>query len=48
MARQRLLELGADIPEKDQRGPEALRALVKSEIARLTPIIAAASAKSIH
>ena len=45
MARERLLELGAEVPEPNRRGPEALRALVKSEIARLTPIIAAASAK---
>ena len=45
MARERLLELGAEVPEPKRRGPEALQALVKSEIARLTPIIAAASAK---
>jgi tripartite-type tricarboxylate transporter receptor subunit TctC len=45
MARERLLELGAEVPEPSRRGPEPLRALVKSEIARLTPIIAAASAK---
>jgi hypothetical protein len=32
----------------NRRGPGALRALVKSEIARLTPIIAAASAKWVH
>ena len=48
MARERLLELGAEVPEPNRRGPEALRALVKSEIARLTPIIAAASAKWVH
>jgi tripartite-type tricarboxylate transporter receptor subunit TctC len=38
-ARKRLLELGAEVPEPSRRGPEALRALVKSEIARLTPIL---------
>lgn len=45
MARKRLLELGAEVPVPARRGPEALRVLVKSEIARLTPILAAASAK---
>jgi tripartite-type tricarboxylate transporter receptor subunit TctC len=45
VARERLLELGADVPEPDRRGPRPLRALVQSEIARLTPIIQAASAK---
>jgi tripartite-type tricarboxylate transporter receptor subunit TctC len=38
-ARRRLHDLGADIPDKSKRGPDALRALVKSEIARLTPIL---------
>jgi tripartite-type tricarboxylate transporter receptor subunit TctC len=42
LARKRLVELGADVPEPSRRGPEPLRALVKSEIARLTPILAAA------
>ena len=37
--RRRLLELGCDIPDRAQRGPESLAALVKSEIARWTPII---------
>jgi tripartite-type tricarboxylate transporter receptor subunit TctC len=45
VARKRLVELGADVPEPDRRGPQALAALVKSEIARLTPILEAASAK---
>jgi tripartite-type tricarboxylate transporter receptor subunit TctC len=45
VARKRLLDLGAEVPEPHRRGPKALEALVKSEIARLTPIIAAASAK---
>jgi len=43
--RARLLQLGAEVPEPDRRGPKPLAALVKSEIARLTPIIQAASAK---
>jgi tripartite-type tricarboxylate transporter receptor subunit TctC len=38
-ARKRLLDLGAEVPEPSRRGPEALRALVKSEIGRLTPIL---------
>jgi multidrug efflux pump subunit AcrB len=44
LARKRLLDLGAEIPEPNRRGPKPLGALVKSEIARLTPIIQAASA----
>jgi tripartite-type tricarboxylate transporter receptor subunit TctC len=40
--RKRLLELGSVIPGKPQRGQEALLSLVKSEIARWTPIIKAA------
>jgi tripartite-type tricarboxylate transporter receptor subunit TctC len=40
--RKRLLELGSDLPGPQGRGPEALAALVKSEIARWTPIIKAA------
>ena len=44
-ARQRLVALGAAVAEKDRRGPAPLAALVKSEIARLTPILKAASAK---
>src|SRR6266403_4121668 len=39
--RKRLLELGCDIPDKTKRGPQPLTALVKSEIARWTPIIKA-------
>lgn len=38
----RLSGLGAEIPDQSQRGPKALAALVHSEIARLTPILAAA------
>ena len=41
----RLADLGADIAEPNRRGPKALAALVKSEVARLTPILKAASAK---
>jgi tripartite-type tricarboxylate transporter receptor subunit TctC len=44
-ARQRLVTLGAAVAEKSRRGPAPLAALVKSEIARLTPILKAASAK---
>jgi len=40
--RKRLLELGSDIPDKPRRGQAALGALVKSEIARWTPVIQAA------
>jgi tripartite-type tricarboxylate transporter receptor subunit TctC len=44
-ARKRLVDLGAEIAAKDRRGPAPLAALVKSEIARLTPILEAASRK---
>jgi hypothetical protein len=44
-ARRRLVDLGAEIAEKDRRGPQALAALVQSEIARLTPILQAAARK---
>ena len=40
--RKRLLELGSVLPDKAGRGQQALAALVKSEIARWTPIIKAA------
>jgi tripartite-type tricarboxylate transporter receptor subunit TctC len=43
--RKRLLVLGSDIPDKSRRGPRPLLALVKSEIARWTPIIQAANVK---
>jgi tripartite-type tricarboxylate transporter receptor subunit TctC len=43
--RKRLLELGADIPDKTKRGQQALAMLVKSDIARWTPIIKAANLK---
>jgi tripartite-type tricarboxylate transporter receptor subunit TctC len=40
--RKRLLDLGSEIPEGQARSPETLAALVKSEIAKWTPIIQAA------
>ena len=40
--RKRLVVLGCDIPDKPKRGPTALLALVKSEIARWSPIIKSA------
>jgi tripartite-type tricarboxylate transporter receptor subunit TctC len=40
--RKRLLDLGSDIPGKDRRGQQALASLVKSEIAKWSPIIKAA------
>jgi tripartite-type tricarboxylate transporter receptor subunit TctC len=43
--RKRLIELGNNVPEKLRRGQQALRALLKSEIARWTPIIQAANVK---
>jgi len=43
--RKRLGELAHEIPDKSRRGQPALRALVKSEIARWTPIIRAANVK---
>jgi tripartite-type tricarboxylate transporter receptor subunit TctC len=43
--RKRLLELGCDIPDKAKRGQQPLAVLVKSEIARWTPIIKAAGIK---
>jgi putative tricarboxylic transport membrane protein len=43
--RRRLAELGCDIPDPSRRGPEPLAALVKSEIARWTPVIKAANIK---
>ena len=44
--RKRLLDLGCDIPDKTMRGQQQLAALVKSEIARWTPIIKAANVKA--
>jgi len=44
--RRRLLEFGSDIPRKERRGPQPLANLVKSEVARWTPIIKAANVKA--
>jgi putative tricarboxylic transport membrane protein len=41
--RKRLLELGSVIPDKAGRSPQALAELVKSEVARWTPILKAAA-----
>jgi tripartite-type tricarboxylate transporter receptor subunit TctC len=43
--RKRMLVLGCDIPDKSKRGPQPFLALVKSEIARWSPIIQAANVK---
>lgn len=43
--RKRMLVLGCDIPDKSKRGPQPFLALVKSEIARWSPIIKAAQIK---
>jgi len=44
--RKRLLDLGCDIPDETERGQQPLAALVKTEIARWTPIINAANVKA--
>jgi tripartite-type tricarboxylate transporter receptor subunit TctC len=44
--RKRLIVLANDIPDKSKRGQQALLALVRSEIARWTPIIQAANVKA--
>ena len=44
--RKRLVDIGGDIPGKAKRGQQALAALVKSEIARWTPIIKGAIIKA--
>jgi tripartite-type tricarboxylate transporter receptor subunit TctC len=41
--RKRLLDLGFEVPDKADRGPGPLASLVKSEIARWTPILRAAN-----
>lgn len=43
--RKRLLDLGSDIPDGNRRGQKALGELVKSEIAKWTPIIKASDTK---
>jgi tripartite-type tricarboxylate transporter receptor subunit TctC len=42
--RKRLLDLGSVIPQANERSPQALAELVKSEVARWTPILQAAGA----
>jgi tripartite-type tricarboxylate transporter receptor subunit TctC len=44
--RRRFSDLANEIPDKTKRGQQALRSLVKSEIARWTPIIEAAGVKA--
>jgi tripartite-type tricarboxylate transporter receptor subunit TctC len=44
--RKRLFDIGGDSPGKAKRGQQPLAALVKSEIARWTPIIKAANIKT--
>ena len=44
--RKRLADLGCDIPARSKRGPQALAALVTSEIARWTPLIKMANVKA--
>jgi len=44
--RQRLIDLGQDIPPREQRTPEALRAFQKAEIEKWWPIIKAANVKA--
>ena len=44
--RRRFADLANEIPDKPKRGQQALRALVKSEIARWTPIIQASGIKA--
>lgn len=43
--RKRLSDLGAAVADKSRRGPAPMAALVRSEIARLTPILQAAAQK---
>ena len=45
VVQKRLADLGAEIAEPNRRGPKALGDLVKSEVARLAPILKAATAK---
>lgn len=47
VVRKRLLDLGAEIPNKADRGQQPLSVLVKKEIARWTPIINAASNQGV-
>jgi hypothetical protein len=40
----RMAELGADLPPQDQRTPQALRQLVRTEVDKWVPLIHAAGA----
>jgi tripartite-type tricarboxylate transporter receptor subunit TctC len=44
--RQRLIDLGQEIPPREQRTPEALAAFQKAEIEKWWPIIKAANIKA--
>ncbi len=44
--RKRLLDLGSDIPDAPRRGQKAMGDLVKSEVARWTPVLKAAQAQN--
>lgn len=44
--RKRLLELGSEIPDAPRRGQKAMGDLVKSEVARWTPVLKAAQAQN--
>jgi tripartite-type tricarboxylate transporter receptor subunit TctC len=44
--RKRLLDLGADLPDKPGRGPEALQKLVTSEVARWKAVIKVSAAET--
>ena len=44
--RKRLVDIGGDIPGEGKRGQQALAALVKSEVARWTPLIRGAIIKT--
>jgi tripartite-type tricarboxylate transporter receptor subunit TctC len=46
--RKRLLQLGSVLPDTAGRSPDALANLVKSEVARWTPILKAAAAVATH
>ena len=46
MVRERLANLGMEIPPREQQTPEALRAFQKAEIEKWWPIIKAAAIKA--